>query len=170
MKNQLLLLQLFLLTGHICFAQQTAPNPGYPKTIGYVSFIHPIVSFDKNGSSFNFSNSYTVGFPIGINLLKSDKIGFSLEIAPFIKSQNDTSKVSFLLFHPGIMFRFKQGRTFITRLAFETGGRYGFTPIFNQVLFRAKSVNYFAAVSAPVRTGNAKPCSVALALQFGITF
>ena len=138
--------------------------------MGYASFIHPIVTFDKNGSTFNFSNSYTVGFPIGINILKSDKIGFSFEITPFIKAQHDSSKVSSILFHPGVMFRFKHGFTIIGRLAFETAGRYGFTPVFNKVLIRAKNVNYFVAMGIPVRMGNEKPISVGVALQLGVSF
>jgi len=40
------------------------------------------------------------------------------------------------------MFRFDHGFTIITRLAFETSGRYGFTPVFNQIYARTKAVNY----------------------------
>jgi hypothetical protein len=138
--------------------------------MGYASFIHPLVTIDKSGSTFNFSKSYTIGFPIGINILKSDKIGFSFEIAPFIKSQNDTAKVNFILFHPGAMFRFKHNFTIIARLAFETSGRFGFTPVFNKVVVKAKNVNYFIAMSAPFRAGNAKPMSIGLALQIGLSF
>lgn len=170
MKKQLLILHLFLLTVHISLAQQPASGQAYPKITGYVSVLHPVVTFDKNGSAFNFSGSYTVALPIGINILKSDKIGFSFEIAPFIKAQNDTSKVNFLLFHPGVIVRFKQGLSFITRLAFETSGRYGFTPVVNKVLFKGKGVNYFGAVGAPVRSGNEKPFSVTMVILFGVSF
>ncbi|MEJ0105150.1 MAG: hypothetical protein WDO19_22490 [Bacteroidota bacterium] len=170
MKKNLLVLSVLLLAGYISLAQKSPSDKVYPKIMGYASVIHTIVTFDKNGSSFNFSNGYTVGFPMGINVLKSDKIGFSFEIVPFIKVQKDTSKVNNVVFHPGVMFRFKHGFTFITRLAFETSGRYGVTPIFNQVLFRAKNINYFAALSTPFRAGNQKPVSIGLALQLGISF
>ena len=76
----------------------------------------------------------TVGFPIGINVLKSSKIGFSFEITPFIKSQNDTGKAGFVLFHPGPMFCFDHSFTIIARLAFETSGRFGCTPVFDKVI------------------------------------
>jgi len=170
MKKKILIAALSVLSYSLSFAQQANTVPVYPKIVGYVSFIHPVVSFDKNGSSFNFSNSYNVGFPIGINILKSNKIGFSFEIAPFIRSQQDTAKVNFILFHPGAMFRFKHSFTIITRLAFETSGRFGFTPVFNKVVVKAKNVNYFLAMSAPLRMGNAKPVSLGLAVQVGMSF
>jgi hypothetical protein len=78
--------------------------------------------------------------------------------------------MSNLLFDPGTMFRFEHGFTIITRLAFETSGRYGFTPVFNQVYARTKYVNYFIAGSVPVRFGNSEVPSLGLNVQFGFTF
>lgn len=170
MKKKIFIAGLFILGHYLSFSQQANAVQVYPKVVGYVSFIHPIITFDKNGSSFNFSNAYNVGFPIGINILKSNKIGFSFEVAPFIRVQNDTAKVNFILFHPGAMFRFKHSFTIITRLAFETSGRFGLTPVFNKVVAKAKNVNYFMAMSAPFRMGNAKPVSIGLALQLGVSF
>lgn len=170
MKKHLTLLLLFLLSRNISFSQEITPAQPYPKTTGYASVVHPIVTFDKNGNTFNFSNSYTVGFPFGINILKSDKIGFSFEIAPTIKVESRTDKVSNLLFHPGVMFRFKNGFTFLTRMAFETSGRYGLTTVFNKVLLAKKNVKYFVAVPVPFRFGNDKPTSIGLGLQFGVGF
>jgi hypothetical protein len=68
------------------------------------------------------------------------------------------------------MFRFEHGFTIITRLAFETEGRYGFTPVFNQVYARTKYVNYFIAGSLPMRFGDAAPASIGFNVQFGFTF
>jgi hypothetical protein len=78
--------------------------------------------------------------------------------------------MSNLLFDPGTMFRFQHGFTIITRLAFETSGRYGFTPVFNQVYARTKAVNYFVALSLPTRFADAEPFSLGLNLQLGFTF
>jgi hypothetical protein len=78
--------------------------------------------------------------------------------------------MSNLLFDPGTMFRFDHGFTFISRLAFETSGRYGFTPVFNQVYARTKYVNYFIAGSLPARFGNGAPASIGFNVQFGFTF
>lgn len=149
----------------------TAVKPGYPRAVGYLSFIFNMVTFTKNGSTFNFShNSTSIGFPVGVNVLYSDKFGFSYEFTPTIKSTATSSKVSNLLFDPGTMFRFEHGFTIITRLAFETEGRYGFTPVFNKVYARTKYVNYFIAGSLPARFGNGQVPSLGMNVQFGFTF
>lgn len=150
-------------------AQQPVPV-AYPKPVGYISFVNPIVTVDKKGAVYNFTDGYTIGFPCGINVLKSDKIGFSFEVTPFIKFSDSISKVSNVLFHPGIMFRYPRGFTFLTRLAFETSGRYGGTLVFNKIVYRANLNNYFVAMPIPFRFGNNKPPSVGVALQFGVTF
>ena len=143
----------------------------YPKVVGYVSFILPLITVTKNGTTHNFSNNSTsIGFPVGVNVLYSDKFGFSYEFTPTIKSTSSTSKTSNLLFDPGTMFRFQHGFTIITRLAFETEGRYGFTPVFNQVYARSKDVNYFVALSLPARFGDSEVPSIGLNLQIGFTF
>jgi hypothetical protein len=171
MKKQITFLFLFLFTENITFSQAVAPAT-YPQIKGYASIVHPIVTIGKNRGTFNFDNSYTVGFPFGINLLKSDKIGFSFELTPIIKVEGGTDKVSSLLFHPGVIFRFHNGFNFIQRLAFETNGRYGLTPVFNKILTKNQnaSVKYFMAAPIPVRFGNDKPASVSIGLQFGINF
>jgi hypothetical protein len=150
-----------------------SPNtkPTYPKTVGYLSFILPLVTLQNGTTTTNFSNNTTsIGFPVGVNILYSDKFGFSYEFTPTIKASGGTSKMSNLLFDPGTMFRFEHGFTIITRLAFETSGRYGFTPVFNQVYARSKFVNYFVALSLPNRFGNSTAYSIGLNLQIGFTF
>lgn len=143
----------------------------YPKVVGYLSFILPLVTVDENSTTTNFSkNTSSIGFPVGINVLYNDKFGFSYEITPTIKASGGTSKVSNLLFDPGTMFRFDHQFTIITRLALETQGRYGFTPVFNKVYARTKDVNYFVALSVPARFGNSEPASVGLNLQLGFIF
>lgn len=150
--------------------EQALPVKTYPRAVGYLSFIVPIVTVNKNATTFNFNGTTSIGFPVGVNVLYSDKFGFSYEFTPTIKSTATSSKVSNLLFDPGTMFRFEHGFTIITRLAFETEGRYGFTPVFNQVYARSKYVNYFIAFSLPARFGDAAPASVGFNVQFGFTF
>jgi hypothetical protein len=146
-------------------------KPGYPRAVGYLSFIFNTVTFTKDATTYNFSHhSSSIGFPVGVNVLYSDHFGFSYEFTPTIKSTSTTSKVSNLLFDPGTMFRFEHGFTIITRLAFETEGRYGFTPVFNQVYARTKYVNYFIAGSLPTRFGNGADPSIGINIQFGFTF
>lgn len=63
------------------FAQKPAPIP--IRVAGFVAIVHPIVTI-SNAPVYNFSKSYTVGFPVGVNFWKNSKTGFSLEIVPFI--------------------------------------------------------------------------------------
>ena len=113
-------------------AQQPTTNT-YPKITGYISIVNPIVAFDKNGPVYNFTDYYNIGFPCGINILKSDKFGFSFEVTPFIKVVGNSSKASNFLFHPGLLFRQPHGLTIVTRMAFETSGRYGTTVVLNKI-------------------------------------
>lgn len=156
------------------FAQTPEPSAAvYPKVIGYISFILPIVKINKNETTNDFSdfnNGFAIGFPVGVNILYSDKFGFSYEFTPTIKTVNGYAKTSNLLFDPGIMCRFNNGFTFIPRLAFETSGRYGVTPVFNKIIVRTKNINYFIAASLPLRFGNDELPSIGGNLQFGIIF
>jgi hypothetical protein len=88
MKQCLTIISLLLSIS--VFAQQTTTTTTatvtYPKTYGYFSVVHPLVTIDKDETIYNFSNgAYTVGFPFGINILTSNTTGFSLEVVPFIK-------------------------------------------------------------------------------------
>ncbi len=150
-------------------SSQTTPELVlYPKMVGYMSFILPIVKMNRNETTVNFSNSFSIGIPVGINILYSDKFGFSYEITPTIKSERRTDKMSSLLFAPGLIFRFKKGFAFVQRLAFETSGRYGITPLITKVITGGKNVNYFISASVPLRVGNNELPSMGGNLQFGI--
>jgi hypothetical protein len=151
--------------------QKVTDKPKYPRVVGYLSFILPLETLQNGTFTPNFDHHTTsIGFPVGVNVLYSDRFGFSYEFTPTVKASGGSSKMSNLLFDPGTMFRFDHGFTIITRLAFETSGRYGFTPVFNQVYARTKAVNYFVALSLPNRFGNADPYSIGLNLQIGFTF
>jgi hypothetical protein len=149
-------------------------GPIYPKVVGYLSFIVPVVTINKSTTTTNFTSATTIGFPVGLNVLYSDKFGFSFEISPSIKASGTISKMSNLLFDPGPMFRFKHGFTIISRLAFETSGRYGFTPVFNKVFIRTKAVNYSISLSLPTRFGEDNsmptPSSIGANVQFVFGF
>ncbi|MEJ5961418.1 hypothetical protein [Pedobacter immunditicola] len=147
-----------------------AQQPIYPKIAGYIGIIHPIITFNSAGSHTNFKDSYIVGMPIGINIWKSSKIGFSSEIVPFIKATTSGSKFNNVLFHPGVLVTLGKGFTFAGRAAFETSGRYGFTPVFNKIVKKNSSSSYFIAIPMPVRFGNDLPSSYGVGLQFGLAF
>jgi hypothetical protein len=144
--------------------------PSYPRVTGYFGIMNSIGTWTEHGFTSNFSDVYTVAFPVGMNILKSDKFGISFEVSPSIRTENHISKVSSVLFHPGAMFRFKHGFTFIGRMAFETTGRFGVTPAFNQVIKKGKDASFFVCVPVPVRFGNNLPSSIGTGLQLGVSF
>jgi hypothetical protein len=155
------------------FSQIQLAKPTYPKVVGYLSFILPMVTVNKNSTTNDFTggiNNFAIGFPVGVNVIYSEHFGFSYEITPTVQASPSTTKTSKILFDPGPMFRFSHGFTIITRLAFETAGRYGFTPVFNEIYARSKYVNYFVALSVPARFGNNELPSVGLNLQIGFIF
>jgi hypothetical protein len=152
-----------------------SPSPTYPQTKAYMSFIIPWVTIQGNTVTPEFKAATTIGFPFGILVLYSATFGFSFEITPSVMYEHQTakspaSKTSNVLFDPGPMFRFKHGWTFIPRLAFETGGRYGVTPVLNKIVARTRAINYFVAVSTPMRAGNSEPTSIGANLQIGFIF
>lgn len=162
-----IILPLLILT--IAF-QSAKAQQSYPRTTGYFSILNIVGSWNKNGFTSNFGDVYTVVFPFGMNILKSDKFGVSFEVAPSIRTENNIAKVNSVLFHPGAMFRFKHGFTFIGRVAFETSGRFGVTPVFNQVVKKGKDASLFLSVPIPIRFGNNAPMSVTTGLQVGVSF
>jgi hypothetical protein len=95
----------------------------YPKITGYFGIMHPIVTFSSEQTNVNFRDYYAIGFPTGINIWKSSKIGFSFEVVPNIKVQGASDKVTNLLFHPGVLVALGKGYTFAGRAAFVTSGR-----------------------------------------------
>lgn len=147
-----------------------APAPVYPRVAGYVGILHPILTFSEEGTTTNFDSYYVVGLPTGINIWKSPKIGFSAEFVPLVRAEKGTSKMANFLFHPGILVTLAPGLTFAGRAAFETAGRYGFTPVLNKIVKKNKNSGYFVAVPVPFRFGNGHPASVTVGFQFGITF
>lgn len=159
------LLLLLLLFGQVLRAQQT-----YPKMTGYFSVTHPIGTWNNAGMKYNFKDDYTIIFPIGINLMKSERFGISFELSPAIKSDGNGTKVTSALFHPGAVFKFNKCFGMAGRLAFETNGRFGVTPVLNKVIAKKETHNYWVAVPFPVRFGNNQPTSIGMGLQFGVGF
>lgn len=158
----LLILSVF---SHTSFSQTV-----YPKITGYFGILHPIVTVNEDQTAVNFRDYYAVGFPTGINIWKNEKIGFSFEVVPNIKDDQGTDKVTNLLFHPGILVALGNGFTFAGRAAFESSGRYGFTPVINKTIIKSANCSYFAAIPLPVRFGNDHPASFTAGFQFGIAF
>ncbi|WP_207515417.1 hypothetical protein [Longitalea luteola] len=167
--KKILLINFIIGSLHGHSVAQQAPAT-YPKITGYVGILHPLVTYSKEEPHYNFDGAYTVGMPTGINIWKSAKIGFSMEFVPLIRATNGTSKMNNFLFHPGALFGLGRGFTLATRAAFETSGRYGFTPVLNKIVKKGQSSSFFIAVPVPVRFGNDLPTTAAIGFQFGMIF
>ncbi|WP_205513266.1 hypothetical protein [Longitalea arenae] len=170
-NGKTILLISLIIAGLMLRTAAQQPPAAYPKITGYVGILHPLVTYAKEQvPHYNFDGGYVVGMPTGINIWKSAKIGFSMEFVPTIRATNGTDKMSNFLFHPGALFGLGKGFTLATRAAFETSGRYGFTPVLNKIVKKGQHCGYFVALPVPVRFGNELPASVTIGFQFGITF
>ena len=87
---------IFILLGSLTsgklFSQTEQTPPIARKSVGYFSFIIPIVTYQGNTFTPNFKSSTTIGFPFRVNVLYSDKFGFSFEITPSINFQQPSGK------------------------------------------------------------------------------
>ena len=158
---------LFLV---IIFHARLLSQDVYPKITAYTSVLHPLVTITHKEAVPNFRDYYQVIFPSGINIWKSSKIGFSLEFAPGIKAEKGVSKMNNFLFHPGVLVALGKGFTFAGRVAFETSGRYGFTPVISKTVIKKKTHGYYISMPLPVRFGNDHPTSFTAGLQLGVSF
>jgi len=172
LPKQLALLIMVLLFSKITKAQEVVPAPTapIPEIKGYFGIVNPIYTFQKNENAVNFKNYYTFGMPCGINMWKSKKFGLSFEFTPFIKATNTTSSVSYVLLHPGALYRVRKNTLLCLRAAYQTNGRYGFTPIITQILIRQKEWNLFGSVLLAARYGNSEAASYTASVMFGIGF
>lgn len=172
MQNRIRLSVALIYIMSVFLLQQTnaQQNIVYPKIVAYVSIMHPIVTINKQHVSTNFSNYYQVFFPFGINIWKSAKTGFSIELAPGVRAEQGKSKMNNLLIHPGILVSLGKGFVFAGRAAFETSGRYGFTPVFSKTIKKNKGSALYIATPLPIRFGNDLPASFTAGFQVGITF
>lgn len=165
-------LSIFFFSIFVLLSQHTYSQAAesFPKITGYASIMHPVIVVNKDHTTANFDGYYQVLFPFGINIWKSKTIGFSIELAPGIKAENGSSKMNNLLIHPGILINLGKGFGFAGRLAFETSGRYGVTPVLSKVIKKNKGSAFYIATPMPVRFGNDQPGSFTAGFQIGISF
>lgn len=149
---------------------QTSNIPSPPKITGHFGIVHPLITASDGKASYNFDGYYAVSFVAAVNIWKTEKWGFSLESFPTLKVENGVHKITNYTFHPGLLYRINPTTSLAGRLAFETSGRYGITPVFTKVIKKNQYSNYYIAVPFPLRAGAEKPMSATLALQIGISF
>jgi hypothetical protein len=144
--------------------------PAYPKIGTYMVLFLPVVSTNNKTTAWNFSGTFSIGLATGVNILYSDQFGFSFDLSPIITTTKGLSKVSNLIFDPGPIFRFKKGYGMITRIAFETAGRFGESTVFYKLFTPSKKTSLVVSAGIPIRFGNNLPASVGASLFFGISF
>ncbi len=149
------------------FLQEVNPANGTLKVQGYFAVFHAI---DGYNTPTNFKDSYVVGFPIGINVFKKEKIGYSFELFPFIHADSTGSKVSKIVFHPGVVFPLKRGFAVMMRAAFESTGRYGVTQVFNKAIIKTRKGAFGVALVIAERFGNGLPASISFGIGIGLSF
>ena len=141
---------------------------------GHFGFVQPLITL-QDGETTDGFDPYTIGFPMGITVRKSEKFAFDLEFVPFISSVknadgDNVSAVNELIIHPGLLWGIGNKLTFGNRIAYETkSGRYGITPLLNRG-FTIGKTNVFAEFVLPVRVGNDQELSVTAAVHFGFGF
>ena len=165
MRMRVLLLVSLLGLATIGFSQTT-----YPRIVGFGSILHPIVSFSKDGPTYNFSSYYKVGFPFGVNVWKTAKIGYSLQFIPYIVSQAGSSKMTDMVFQPGVMVGLGKGFMFVGRAAFETSGRYGFTPVICKTIWKKGGNSVYIDMPVAFRFGNNEVTAITPCFDIGTTF
>ena len=165
MKVKIVLSLCLVFTTSLLFAQTT-----YPKVVAFAAVVHPIATFTDDKPTYNFKDYYQIGFPTGVNVWKNAKIGYSLQFIPFIRTEKGVSKMTNFLFHPGVLVALGNGYTFAGRLAFESTGRFGFTPVFSKIVVRGKNINFYIGTPLPVRLGNDKAISFSPSVETGFTF
>ena len=100
-------------------------------TLGaHFGVVHGLITFSKDTTT-NISDFYSVGFPMGITVKKSDNFAFDMEFVPFIDEQANVN----LVIHPGALFPLGSNFTLGVRGAFEINPgstNYGLTPLLNK--------------------------------------
>lgn len=154
------------------YAQHHAMKGGNSNKIsGYVGLVQPMASLSNGKVTSSFSNGYSMAMAFGLNIVKSTHITYSFEVDPILHFGPTGSKVTNLLIQPGIILKERNGFSISPRLAFETGGRFGFAFSTSKVFYRADDYNLFLLLSFPsIRFGNNLPASLGASMALGVGF
>jgi hypothetical protein len=133
-----------LLTGPAASAASAQDTLG-----GHIGVVLPLVT-RANGATTTIADDFTIGFPMGITVRRSQDFAFDLEIVPAV--QNDPLHVG-LTIHPGIVGGLGGGWGAGVRLAFDVNqASWGFTPIVNHGLLQVgHGAALFAELVLPIR-------------------
>ena len=158
----------------VCFA---APAAAQDTLGGHIGVVLPLVTH-AGGQTTSISDSFSIGFPMGITVHGKGRMAFDMEFVPAI--QDSPRQVS-LLVHPGLVWGVGHGFGVGTRAAFDiNSAQFGFTPLVNKSWpIRGENSffkSYFAEADLPVRFNRpSDPNAVAtnpvtFAIHFGLGF
>ena len=139
---------------------------------GHVGVAFPFLTV-TDGRTTTFADDAVVVFPMGIEVHRSDRFTFSLELAPIV--QNAPQHID-LLVHPGAIWNVGRGYAVGSRVAFVVGtSTWGFTPLFNKALSRLPGgATLFGELDVPIRFSRTETrrasSSVGLAVVVGVGF
>jgi hypothetical protein len=138
---------------------------------GHIGFVLPLVTH-ANGTTTTIGDDFSIGFPMGITVRKSQDVAFDLELVPAV--QNDPLHVD-LTVHPGVVFGLANGWGAGARLAFDVNkASWGFTPILNHGLLKVgRDATLFGEFVLPIRfqdSGTGTFTSIGFGVHVGVGF
>ena len=154
----------------IFFMGAIVPARAESKLGGHFGFLLPLATH-LDGNTTTIADQFSIGFPMGITLKKTEKVAFDLELMPMIHS--DPQEVG-LVVHPGVMWMLNHQTSAGIRMAFDLmDSAWGFTPMVARHFMMTEGTTFFTEVSLPIRIhemdGNKKG-SVGVELHFGVAF
>jgi hypothetical protein len=176
-KQWTITIRLFLVAVALAGLVGMVPTANAQVSVGgHVGIVIPWVT-DSSGTTTTVFDSYSIGFPIGVDFKGQGPWAVSLETVPFV-NQGPPHEVTFLV-DPGILYGLEHGFTVGVRAAFSVNSpQVGFIPLINKSwkfkdqkgLFKA----YYAEFDFPVQfsrpTGGPATNSVTFATHFGLGF
>jgi len=138
---------------------------------GHIGVVLPLFTHG-NGTTTTLTDDFTIGFPVGITVRKSDTFAFDLELVPSL--QNDPLHVD-LTVHPGFVVGVGDGWGVGLRAAFDVNRpSWGFTPIVNHGLLKVlNGETLFGELVVPIRFQDAGAgvfTSIGVGVHIGIGF
>jgi hypothetical protein len=142
---------------------------------GHIGFVLPLVT-QSGGQTTTLSDSFSIGFPVGVTVKGKGRLAFDMEFVPSIQ---DSPRTVGATIHPGLLCAVGKGYTAGMRAAFVVNSaEYGFTPLLNKGWPRKNEAGFFKAyfveADLPVRfnrpTGAPSTNPVTFAIHFGLGF
>ncbi|WMJ74698.1 hypothetical protein RCC89_16210 [Cytophagaceae bacterium ABcell3] len=150
---------IFAQTGAVEVQKVESPRVG-----GYLGVVTSMFETTFEAPDSRILPLRSIGIPFGVNFWLHEKLAFSIEFVPILSIQAENFRTEGLLVHPGLIWNLSEKTSFSGRVAFESNGQFGFTPIIARSLYTGKYSSYSIAIPVPVRFGNQMPANMAVGL------